>query len=254
MKPFNQYNRLFTFGCSTTNYGWPTWADILSTEIPKFYNYGKSGAGNLFISNSVVEANIKHKFDENDLVMIMWSSVSREDRYKNGWITVGNVYTQNTIDMDFVNEWANLRGYLIRDLALVELTKQYLKNLPCDSDMLAMCKFHHQIFVHDQKLNENRDVLEYYKETIASVKPDIFDQVYKGVWPTNPIKGRKGSGQTVDRHPTPIGYYKYLELLYPDLVTKAMKMYAEKYDELVKNVSHIDETQEFWSANSISRL
>jgi hypothetical protein len=254
MKPFNQYKRLFVFGCSMTNYEWPTWADILSTEIQTYYNYGKSGGGNLFIANSLVEANITHKFDKDDLVMVMWSSVSREDRYKNGWVTPGNIYTQDFIEMDFVSKWADTRGYLIRDLALVELTKHYLKNLPCDSDMLAMCKFEDQVLLDDRKENAFNDVLEQYKETIASVQPDIFHTVYKGVWPQTPIRGWGGKGQTADYHPTPIGYYKYLEILYPNLVTEAMKCYAEKYEKLINSISSLDETQEFWSVNGVRRL
>jgi len=255
MKPFNQYKRLFVFGCSMTNYEWPTWADILSQEIPEYYNYGKSGGGNLFISNGIVEANIEHKFNENDLVMVMWSSVSREDRYKNGsWETPGNIYTQNVIDMDFVYKWADTRGYLIRDLAIVELTRQYLKNLICDIDMLSMCKFTDQVELDDRKEDAFKDVLEHYKETIKSVKPDILHSVYKGVWPQTPIRGWGGNGQTADYHPTPIGHYKYLENLYPNLVTEKMKLYAEKYETLIRGISSLDETQKFWSVNNVRRL
>ena len=60
------YKRFFAFGCSLTRYHWPTWADIIAREIPESYNYGQSGAGNLFISNQVVEANVRHKFNDTD--------------------------------------------------------------------------------------------------------------------------------------------------------------------------------------------
>lgn len=254
MKQFKEYKRLFVFGCSMTNYDWPTWADILSQEIPEYYNYGQSGGGNLFISNGVVEANIKHKFNENDLVIVMWSSVSREDRYKNGWVTPGNIYTQGVIDMEFVYKWADTKGYLIKDLALVELTREYLKNLPCDSDMLAMCKFDDQVILDDRKEDAFNDVLEHYKETIESIKPDILDTVYKGVWPKTPIRGWGGQGQDADYHPTPMGHYKYLEILYPDLVTESMKLYAEKYEDLVLSCKSLDETQKFWKVKREIRL
>ena len=45
--------RIFTFGCSFTNYLWSTWANILGYEFreAEFYNFGKSGAGNQYIFN-----------------------------------------------------------------------------------------------------------------------------------------------------------------------------------------------------------
>jgi len=39
MKP----RRLFAFGCSFTQYKWPTWADILGKSFDLSYNLGKSG-------------------------------------------------------------------------------------------------------------------------------------------------------------------------------------------------------------------
>jgi hypothetical protein len=63
---FTKYKRFFAFGCSFTCYIWPTWADVVSKEMPqaKFYNLGKTGAGNLCISSKVAEANNRFKFTD----------------------------------------------------------------------------------------------------------------------------------------------------------------------------------------------
>jgi hypothetical protein len=45
-------SRLFTFGCSFTNYRWSTWADCLAPEFDYFENWGQSGGGNHYIFNS----------------------------------------------------------------------------------------------------------------------------------------------------------------------------------------------------------
>ena len=45
----------------------------------EFYNLGKSGGGNLFISHRIVEANKKYKFNKDDLVVVMWSTFARID-------------------------------------------------------------------------------------------------------------------------------------------------------------------------------
>ena len=46
--------RLFTFGCSVTEFIWPTWADILGREFDYYENWGRVGAGNLYIFNSII--------------------------------------------------------------------------------------------------------------------------------------------------------------------------------------------------------
>ena len=161
MKPFNQYKRFFAFGCSLTSYNWPTWADIVAQEVPEYYNYAQSGGGNLFISNGIVEANLTHKFTEDDLVMVMWSSVSREDRYKNNrWETPGNIYTQSVIDMDFVYKWADDRFYLMKDLGIVEQASVYLKSLPCDTEMFKMVDFEETKMTDNIKKNHLVDIID----------------------------------------------------------------------------------------------
>lgn len=253
MKAFNEYKRFFAFGCSLTNYCWPTWADIISQETPEFYNYGKSGGGNLFIANSIVEANLRHNFNSDDLVIVMWSSVSREDRYKNGnWETAGNIYTQGVIDMDFVNKWSDERFYLIRDLALIEKTRVYLENITSDTDMFKMTDFEEIKITDNIKENKLKDVLELYSGTIKSVKPSIVEVVYNGTWPQTPIKGWGGKGQTADYHPTPLGHLKYLETFYE--VTDKMKEYAVEYEEKVLSCKTLDDTSKFWPIHGITRL
>jgi hypothetical protein len=67
--------RLFTFGCSFTNYRWSTWADCLAPEFDYFENWGQSGAGNHYIFNSMMEADQRHQFDEGDTVIVCWTNV-----------------------------------------------------------------------------------------------------------------------------------------------------------------------------------
>ena len=58
---FKKYKRLFAFGCSFTCYIYPTWADIIYQSLNEdceFYNCGRSGGGNLFISHRITEAKI----------------------------------------------------------------------------------------------------------------------------------------------------------------------------------------------------
>lgn len=80
---FDYSGRLYTFGCSMTQYYYPTWADILGREFSYYENWGNGGRGNLFIFNSVIECLARNKITEKDTIIVMWSAISRFDYYKN---------------------------------------------------------------------------------------------------------------------------------------------------------------------------
>jgi hypothetical protein len=94
MLDLSKYDRVFTFGCSFTNYDWPTWADIIIHDFSnKGYNYGLSGLGNVGIMHRILEADLRHKFTEKDCILICWTSWVREDRFLFGsWKRYGCVY------------------------------------------------------------------------------------------------------------------------------------------------------------------
>lgn len=141
MLDLSKYNRFFAFGCSYTSFALPTWADIVAAEMPhaEYYNFGQGGSGNLLISNRVAQANLKYKFNENDLVIVMFTSISREDRYINGtWHTMGNIYNQPYYDKSFVKNYCDPFGFLIRDAALIEMTQTYLQSSPCKALFFSM--------------------------------------------------------------------------------------------------------------------
>jgi hypothetical protein len=86
-------SRLFTFGCSFTRYHYPTWADIVGKNFLEFQNWGRAGAGNNFILNSLNECDLRNNIGTNDTVIIMWSGLSRIDYYQiNDWSHLHNQY------------------------------------------------------------------------------------------------------------------------------------------------------------------
>lgn len=217
MIDFKKYKRFFAFGCSMTSYGWPTWADIIAQEIPESYNYGQSGGGNLFIACQVTEANLRYTFNDTDLVMIMWSGVSREDKYINdNWLTPGNIYTQNYYDDNFVKKFADPTGYLLRDLNLITLTSSMLENLKVDHYMLNMAPFDHLQSTNKVMSNKVTEILNLYKPTIDKLLPDLLTFGLDGRWPQHPIK--KQGGQNADYHPSPSQHFVYLNKVFPKLM------------------------------------
>lgn len=220
---YTRYKRVFIFGCSFTHYKWPTWAEILVHEMPnaKSYNFGASGGGNLYISERIIAANQKYCFNEEDLILVMWSTYMREDRYKNKkWITPGNIFTQNIISEDFVKEWACVRGYVVRDLALMTMIKNTLKILPCHSVILQSVDAEYDALNTDA-INEVQDVIKLYKSTIDDLPVSLNHVVginhgtwttwgfgHEYYWPES--RTQKLSEKHKDRHPNPKMYLDYL--------------------------------------------
>jgi len=212
----HNFKRVFAFGCSMTQYGWPTWADIYGSVAENFYNYGRSGAGNQFIANQLVEATLRYNIGEGDKVILMWSTESRIDSYKNdGWRTPGNIYNQDEYSDDIVNLFCP-RGWHIRDFATIKMTEEFLKNLGCEYFIGAMQKF----------TEVDEDIAELYDFSY----PTLFESVGE-CWPTVDCVNVDW-GNDLDYHPTPMMHYNYLEDagLNP---TEPMKLFAEKWQNRV---------------------
>lgn len=105
--------RLYTFGCSYTQYHWPSWADIIARDLGCYYeNWGKLGIGNVAIQHKLLECDLKNRFTEDDLVLVAWSGWSREDRYLGKWIPRGNALSNPF----FGNGWLQKHWHIENDI------------------------------------------------------------------------------------------------------------------------------------------
>lgn len=209
----SKFKRFFSFGCSFTSYGWPTWADVIHTNIPNadFYNFGLPGAGNQLIASRVVEANLRYTFTDTDLVMVMWSTTCREDRYKNNaWWKGGNVFRSEIYPRDFARQYADTKGYLIRDLALITQSLVFMRSLPSTCVALTMVPIDQE---QDEKDVTIAPIMELYKSTTDLMLPNMLDSVMDGKWGGSmAYRDIKGNSMK-DDHPRPIQYYNYLKFL-----------------------------------------
>lgn len=112
-----KYDRIFTFGCSWTRYVWPTWADIIryASDAPPVYNWGNPGIGNVGIFYKMVECDLKNKFTDRDLILVQWSSWTREDRYLNQWEAYGNVFNSHFYDNRFIRKYWSWNNDVIKN-------------------------------------------------------------------------------------------------------------------------------------------
>ena len=198
--------RVFAFGCSLTQYFYPTWADILIHHYKKEgatsgENWGRSGAGNQYISTRLWEAHTEHKFTKDDIILLQWSSFFREDRYHmgKGWHTPGNFSQATIIDNAFVLnnyryesvwEWADLMWATMRDCATISSSHKALQQIGCKvistgfRDYMEGWEEQAPNFNTNNKYLEMEDiraVLEKYKEDIKTTCPPILNALNFGI-------------------------------------------------------------------------
>lgn len=127
MKLLKDVDRVFIFGCSFTKFRWPTWADICrySTDKP-VYNWGQMGIGNVAIMHRIVEADIKHKFTERDMIITQWSTWTREDRYTDAWSGGGCVFFNPKYGDKFCEKWWSWNNDIMKNsTAIISSNKMY---------------------------------------------------------------------------------------------------------------------------------
>lgn len=248
---FIKYKRFFAFGCSFTRHLWPSWPDILRQELSnaEFHNFGKTGSGNLQIACKISEAHNRFKFCETDLVMVMWSSFIREDRFINGmWMGGGNVYNNSFYDNNFCKKYVDPAGFALRDMTLIHMVKTMLEGLPCTSIMLKSYPFlnaenHGYAFNWSDNSNIERYLKERYESMYNSMPVSLCEFSYPN-FPYYNDNWAKVAGYTyeeengklhADPHPTPIKHYEYLQHIGFNLSDKA-KEYAYNVDTLLKTL------------------
>ena len=231
---WSKYKRFFTFGCSFTCYMWPTWADIISKEMPnaEFYNFGLSGGGNPLISYRVAETNNRYKFTDTDLVMIMFSTYCREDRWVTDrkWIAGGNIFNNKFYPDSWVKEFADERGYLIRDAAVIDMTVKYLEHTPATSFCMLSMPFVTNADACNSTSRSPDDIRAVYQDTLNQFKPSMYELELKSNW-----QDLEKDYQFGDGHPAPIRYYNYLEKLGFNLTEKS-KQFANEMTNVLKTI------------------
>lgn len=211
-----QFKRFFAFGCSFTEHFYPTWADVVRKSFPtsEFYNFGKSGAGNLQISVRVAEANTRYKFNEDDLVMVMFTSFTREDRWVDGkWQSFGNVYNNHYYDKSFY-KYCDPLGYAVRDLALIELTTNYLKNTSATVYLMpASPIFNFNIFDledDDSAKASPQKIINLYQAMYNKMPIALLDYLGSD-YPKVVYYDQNTKQKHLDNHPNPWLHFQYIE-------------------------------------------
>lgn len=138
--------RFFAFGCSFTDYQWPTWADIIIREFYsnglEAYNYGLSGTGNRAVLTNMMVADSIHHFTDEDILMVVWSSWTREDKFVrwnrllpgptgeaaggtlHRWNQGGNILNNPIVDNQYIAKYWSLENDILSNISNIVSAKK----------------------------------------------------------------------------------------------------------------------------------
>jgi hypothetical protein len=239
------FNRLFTIGCSFTQYWrWPTWADALGRQSEFYENWGLCGAGNSYILYSLMECHQRHRLTAADTVMIMWTNTSREDRYLQGrWQEGGNVYWSagSTLPKDYVKNFTCERGYLIRDMANIAAAKHFLEHIGCDWKFMSMVPLGKSNNENDLGSNpddlitDDQDVRNLYKDCLDAIAPNVYEALFDSNWFSGNGIPDSYDPSRRDFHPTPTEHVEYMDKTYPGLLIDSSKQWMYQCDKQARD-------------------
>jgi hypothetical protein len=96
-----------------------------STNIP-VENWALEGTGNVSILHRMVECDLKNKFTDNDLILVQWSSWTREDRFIGKWTQGGSVLNHVFYDKNFVDKYWNWNNDIVKNsTAIITANKSF---------------------------------------------------------------------------------------------------------------------------------
>lgn len=236
---FSKYKRFFAFGCSFTDYKWPMWPEIISHNISNFYNYGCAGSDNRLIFLRILEADSIYNFNEDDLIIVMWTNIWRDTVFD------PNVNWQllRINDNNLIFKQLN---FIFRDFCFFKSIHNFLENKKADYDFLSISGYsldlfkNFHLFQHtDDELKEVEKLINLFSSTLTQLKLSMFETVYEKNWqPTNNSfscminsEGKK----IIDNHPTPYMSLKYLETIYPNNNFYNAYEYVKNYQNKIVN-------------------
>ena len=258
--------RLFTFGCSMTRYHYPTWADIIGCEWQHFENWGRTGAGNSYIFNSIMECLGRNRLTENDTVLVLWSSISRIDAYQyNDWVHHHSIFPNDS-------EYGSCpRGYEIQSYAWIYAVDLILSQSPCQYFPMTWVKYDidddpAKVFgsalsnIKMINLPKNTRRTNFYSaESFARYWQELYDRLSGPDWPSledirsgdlntlpDEIKKEIDAFQLlisqdkrwnlhqseIDCHPSPLQHLNIVEANFPDLaISSSTRNWIKSQDQ-----------------------
>lgn len=207
------FNRFFSFGCSFTQHIWPTWANIIAFDLNiPFQNWGKSGAGNFAISSKIVECNFVNEFKDDDLIVVLWSTWQREDRYLDqSWQCHGSVFNNHIYDFDFIKKYWSMENDYIKNSVIIDLTQRAFNDKIKFEGSISIPHISGEEYHYSDKRIES--------EKLKKIKEIFYNNLKKPIlFERKAISHRSYNDKCLDGHPDIMEHLNFVSTkIYPTL-------------------------------------
>jgi len=223
-------SRLFVFGCSFTNYAWPSYADLISDKFDYYENWGWPGLGNRAIAERIAECHAKNSFIETDTIIVQWSSHIRHDWFKTStpdnkaWQTRGSIFNylnEDTFDRKWIDTFWDEDAYFIHSINSMLLTQGLLKSCNCNwkmttiADIKKLGNDYPEVDAYGERMTDTNNIwkkhpqLQMYKEMIFDKNLDnwitpIGLYAWQDTSTSFKFRNAKGVNKWIDYHPSAI--------------------------------------------------
>ena len=156
--------RLFTFGCSMTKSFYPTWADILGRNWEYSENWARSGVGNTFIFNSIIECDHRNHLTPEDTILILWTAMSgRHDCYQfDRWVHEMDAYPDKFGSKGF--RYNCPTGYEIINYAQICAIHGYLDSKKINYKSMTW-----------YQIDQDTEIAKFYQSTVDKIEYVKFE-------------------------------------------------------------------------------
>jgi hypothetical protein len=163
----------------------------------------------------------------------------KEDRWVNGdWLSCGNVY--NSYPDDFLKNYADPLGYLIRDHSIISMANTYVKSLKCDSIILRSTPFSLTEFEEETEHKLKQRMLYKMHQKEYDKLPKTLYEFFGNHWHSGePVKyfenwssNKQEHHMREDTHPRSTVYANYLESIGIKLSEKTHQL-AKESDKIL---------------------
>ena len=189
-----------------------------------------------------MQADITYNINENDLVMISWTNLCREDRYRNNeWHFPGNMYTQDLYDQKYVKHWASPEWYSRRDFAVIKAAWDILNNKGCQFHFIKMVDFKKFNQWSEEDCQNMNDVINFYNFYLSKIEKSFVDVLWGGDFSARAIKDSLIRKNFNDGHPDISEHLLYLEKTFDySFSSKTINIVNEKNNELIALIKKND--------------
>lgn len=233
--------RCFAFGCSFTNYIWPTCSDLIGSNFTEYYNFGRSGSDNTYALNRLIDTHsLFHLDPKTDFVIFGTTGFGRFSFWdkNNSWVTAGDVdFDQSHLDYKSQNTFSVQHNYTptyaaYRSINSIKMFNYFLESMNIPHIIFPAID-NVQYFVSEIYKNDNKTMISQVMEAaeklhdLYTVKFSIEELIIEN--PKNRSQTHFVYENVIDSHPTTAVHYKYLRRFMPEFDTDIVKQIVPKF-------------------------